>query len=243
MGFLQLQQARAALRWGVRASHCGDFSCCEAQALGTGASAVVAGRFSNCSTGLQSPRASTVAASGLQSTGSVTATHGLRCPLACEVFPDQGSNLYPMHMQAILNHWTTREDLFLGFSQSSLLLYVLCLHLKKQQQITIEQHKASFIAQLVKSVPTIKPGFNSWVGKIPWRRTWQPTPVLLPGESHGQRSLEGYSPWGRKSGTRLSDQAHSTHTEQHVAFFSLNHSRRKLKEAKRSCPWSWATRD
>ena len=37
-----------------------------------------------------------------------------------------------------------------------------------------------------------------WVGKIPWRRAWQPTPVFLPGESHGQRSLAGYSPWGRK---------------------------------------------
>ena len=36
------------------------------------------------------------------------------------------------------------------------------------------------------------------VGKIPWRRAWQPTPVFLPGESHGQRSLVGYSPWGRK---------------------------------------------
>ena len=31
-----------------------------------------------------------------------------------------------------------------------------------------------------------------------WRRKWQPTPILLPGKSHGQRSLEGYSPWGRK---------------------------------------------
>ena len=37
-----------------------------------------------------------------------------------------------------------------------------------------------------------------WVGKIPWRRKWQSTPVLLPGESHGQRSLVGYSLWGRK---------------------------------------------
>ena len=35
-------------------------------------------------------------------------------------------------------------------------------------------------------------------GSIPWRREWQPTPVLLPGQSHGQRSLVGYSPWGRK---------------------------------------------
>ena len=43
-----------------------------------------------------------------------------------------------------------------------------------------------------------RPGFKSWVGKIPWRRKWQSTPILLPGKSHGQRSLVGYSPWGRK---------------------------------------------
>ena len=41
-------------------------------------------------------------------------------------------------------------------------------------------------------------GFSPWVGEIPWRRAWQPTPVFLPGESHGQRILVGYSPWGRK---------------------------------------------
>ena len=37
-----------------------------------------------------------------------------------------------------------------------------------------------------------------WVRKIPWKRKWQPAPVFLPRESHGQRSLEGYSPWGHK---------------------------------------------
>ena len=42
-------------------------------------------------------------------------------------------------------------------------------------------------------------GFNPWVRKIPWRRAWQSTPVFLPGESHGQRSLVGYSPWSRKA--------------------------------------------
>jgi len=40
------------------------------------------------------------------------------------------------------------------------------------------------------------PRFDPWVKKILWRRTWLPTPVFLPGESHGQRSLVGYSPWG-----------------------------------------------
>ena len=43
-----------------------------------------------------------------------------------------------------------------------------------------------------------KPRFDPWVRKIPWRRKWQPTPVSLPGKSHGQRSLAGYSPWGHK---------------------------------------------
>ena len=41
-------------------------------------------------------------------------------------------------------------------------------------------------------------GFDLWVSKIPWRRKWQPTPVFLPGESHGQRRLAGYNPWGRE---------------------------------------------
>ena len=39
---------------------------------------------------------------------------------------------------------------------------------------------------------------DPWVGKNPWRREWQPTAVFLPGKFHGQRSLVGYSPWGRK---------------------------------------------
>ena len=39
-------------------------------------------------------------------------------------------------------------------------------------------------------------GFDPWAGKIPWRRKWQPTPVLLPGKCPRQRSLVGYSPWG-----------------------------------------------
>ena len=43
-----------------------------------------------------------------------------------------------------------------------------------------------------------RPGFDLWVGNFPWRRKWQPTPVLLPGKSHGRRSLVGYSPWGCK---------------------------------------------
>ena len=50
----------------------------------------------------------------------------------------------------------------------------------------------SLVAQMVKNLPAMnpgKPGFEPWVGKIPWRRAWQLTPVFLPGEYHGQRSL------------------------------------------------------
>ena len=45
-----------------------------------------------------------------------------------------------------------------------------------------------------------RPGSSPRIGKIPWRREWQPTPVSLPGELHGQRNLVGYSPWDHKVG-------------------------------------------
>ena len=54
-------------------------------------------------------------------------------------------------------------------------------------------------------------GFHPWVKKIPWRRARQPTPLFLPGESHGQRSLDGCSPWGRKESdtTKVTDHAYT----------------------------------
>ena len=57
----------------------------------------------------------------------------------------------------------------------------------------------SLVAQTVKNLPARQETrFDPWVGKIAWRRAWQSTPVFLPGESHGQRSLAGYSSWGHK---------------------------------------------
>ena len=50
-------------------------------------------------------------------------------------------------------------------------------------------------------------GFDPWMGTIPWRRKWPPTPVFLPGKSRGQRSLVGHSPWGREGRTRLTTHA------------------------------------
>ena len=52
---------------------------------------------------------------------------------------------------------------------------------------------------MVKNLPAkFKTQVDPWVGKIPWRREWQPTPIFLPGEFHGQRSLVGCGPWGHK---------------------------------------------
>ena len=56
-------------------------------------------------------------------------------------------------------------------------------------------------------------GLYPWVRKIPWRSTWQPTPVFLPGEFHGQKILVGYSPWGCKESDMTE---HSTRTHTHV---------------------------
>ena len=49
---------------------------------------------------------------------------------------------------------------------------------------------------MVKNLPVM--GFNPWLEEIPWIREWLPTPVFLSRESHGQKSLAGYSPWGHK---------------------------------------------
>ena len=53
--------------------------------------------------------------------------------------------------------------------------------------------------------------FDPWVGKIPWRRKWLPTPLFLPGEFHGQRSLAGYSPWDHKELDTTEQLTHTRH--------------------------------
>ena len=52
-------------------------------------------------------------------------------------------------------------------------------------------------------------GFHPWVGKIPWRRKWQSSPVFLPEKSHGLGSLAGYNPWSRKESDRLREWVHT----------------------------------
>ena len=78
-----------------------------------------------------------------------------------------------------LNHWTTREVLIKSF-------FWLLFGFPGGSNGKESACKCR------------RPRFNSWVRKIPWRRAWQVTPVFLPGESHGQRSLEGYRPQNHK---------------------------------------------
>ena len=66
-----------------------------------------------------------------------------------------------------------------------------------------------------------RPKFNPWVGKMPWRRERQPTPIFLPGEFHRQRSLAGYSPQGRKE-SDTAEQLTRAHT--HIYHGVLLHS-------------------
>jgi len=56
---------------------------------------------------------------------------------------------------------------------------------------------------------------HPWVGKIPWRRAWQPVLVFLPGESHGQGSLTGYRPWGHKESDMTEQLSTAQRTAQH----------------------------
>ena len=62
-------------------------------------------------------------------------------------------------------------------------------------------------------------GFDPWVRKISWGRKWQPTPVFLPGEFHGQRSLAGYSPQGCKELDTIKCAHTHTHTHTHRGIF------------------------
>ena len=73
-----------------------------------------------------------------------------------------------------------------------------------------------------------RPRFDPWVGKILWRRKWQPTPVFLPGKSHGW-SLVGYSPWGRKE-SDTTEWLHLLHFKLRLVFMFLNSLKSKTKQ-------------
>ena len=88
-------------------------------------------------------------------------------------------------------------------TSSSSLLTELGYKLYKTQLTQVISFIVLHLGSVVKCPPAMQETckrcrFDSWLRKIPWRRKWQPTPVFLPGKSQGQKSLVGYSPWGRK---------------------------------------------
>ena len=88
-----------------------------------------------------------------------------------------------------------------GVYVTCVLVIFICLKEKKKNNTG-----TSLVAETVKRLPTMRETrFNSCIRKMPWRRKWHPTPVLLPGKSHGQRILVGYSHGVAKSQTQLSD--------------------------------------
>ena len=96
------------------------------------------------------------------------------------MFPPFHPVLYPKLKTSF--SWSEPLSLYFSF-----LLLGIKLHLGANYSL---EHKHSRFTGKCKRC-----WFSPWVGKIPWRRAWQPTPVFLPKESHGQRNLVGYSPW------------------------------------------------
>ena len=90
--------------------------------------------------------------------------------------------------------------------------------------VVSKRYGASQVALVVKNPPANARdmrhgGFNLWVQNIPWKRAWQPTPIFLPEESHGQRNLVGYSPQGHNESDMTSDiECTHTHTHTHTYF-------------------------
>ena len=121
------------------------------------------------------------------------------------IFPTQGSNSCLL----CLLHWQTHSLPLCHLGRP--LDYYMCdqvffkSHTSGGERITwVELEGKGFPSGSVVKIlpanagdPDSSPG--RLIGKIPWRRKWQPTPVFLPGKFHGQRSLAGYSPWDHRT--------------------------------------------
>ena len=105
----------------------------------------------------------------------------------------------------VITMFTILSNGQIAFNSCCTILYShqQCVMVSILGTLVIVRNFDSLVAQMVKCLPEMRrPGFNPWVRKIPWRRKWQPTPVLLPRKFHGLRSRVGYSPWGRKKSDR-----------------------------------------
>ena len=93
---------------------------------------------------------------------------------------------------------TIQYFFFLAIYEFSYTCYLdTILSIIEAQKSRVNRGRPSLVAQMVKNLPAMQETWvRAWVGKISWRRAWQPTPVFLPGEFHEQRGQAGYIPWG-----------------------------------------------
>ena len=85
-------------------------------------------------------------------------------------------------------------------------------------QATVQMELPRWLSTKESTCQFRRRGFGPWVGKFTRRRKWQPTPVFLPGESHGQRSLVRYSPWGRRE-SDMNERLNSNSCSDEWSFF------------------------
>ena len=110
-----------------------------------------------------------------------------------EIFPTQESNPGLWHCRWILyqlGYQGSPHPNISGYKENR----VFIRHSVSSSHIITSFPGGTVIKNLPTNAGNTKPWFDPWVGKIPWSRKWQPTPVFLPGKFHGRRSLASYSP-------------------------------------------------
>ena len=107
-----------------------------------------------------------------------------------------------LHLTMLFSHRKEGNPAFCGSVDSPWGRYAEGDERDRERQI-LSVLTPTWLAQLVKNLPASagrhkRYGFKPWVGKIPWSRKWQPTPLFLSEKFHGRRSLVGYNPWSHK---------------------------------------------
>ena len=109
---------------------------------------------------------------------------------------------------------------------SELVLILFFIVFIQSSKDLLSSSKRPNVAQMEKNLPAMQ---ETWVWSLgwedPWRRKWQPTPVFLPGEFHGQRSLAGYSPWGCKESDTTVQLTLSNEEGDEFIIYAWNHKR------------------